>query len=257
MKIKKRDLIHLIREMAIDEMAYMGQPSVLTGETPEENPDEDYKITKTSSIERFFKSKIWHKKANKFFGEDRGFPNSNVWIIPVIGTARERVGKMPFDKRTGSQRGWTANIDLEYLANLDVDKDTLSKINPNNDIIILPDVDFLEVDFYPTPHMLIHALYDEGPLSRLDSVSSVIDAIENSDDEVTSTATKALRSGLSQYEPDFAAEVLTAALIYKDGENLTTFSGRPEFSKMLEKAAQDSRAFLQGKIVYIPILLDL
>jgi hypothetical protein len=254
MKIKKSDLIHLIREMAIDEMAYMGQPSMLTGETPEAHPG---KVTKLSSIKRFFKSNVWHKKANKFFGEERGFPNSNVWIIPVIGDARVRVRKMPLDKRTGSSRGWAANIDLEYLANLDVDKDTLSKINPNNDIIILPSVDYLEVDFYPTPHMLIHALYDEGPLSRLDSVSSVIDAIDYSDGEVTSTATKALRSGLSQSEPDYAAEVLTAALIYKGGENLTTFPGRPEFSKMLEKAAQDSRAFLQGKIVYINIMINL
>lgn len=31
MKIKRRDLVHLIREMAMDEMAYMGMPNIQKG----------------------------------------------------------------------------------------------------------------------------------------------------------------------------------------------------------------------------------
>ena len=56
MKIKRRDLVHLIREMAIDEMAYMGIPNIQKGKPRERlvpPPTRKYH-TENSKIEKIF-----------------------------------------------------------------------------------------------------------------------------------------------------------------------------------------------------------
>ena len=187
MKIKKSDLIHLIREMAIDEMAYMGMPNIQKGQIGNVGKNYPQHNVSIEKLERFFKSKNWNKSADKFFG--RAFPNSNVWVIPQVGDARS--DELQFDKeesgynlpdpgayRPDLGRGNFYSINEKLLKSLGMPEEEIAGVNFANDIIFVP-------RYYrwspaskrgtagfsmPTPHMVVHGLFDGGILSKLPEV---------------------------------------------------------------------------------------
>lgn len=194
MKIKRRDLIHLIREMAIDEMAYMGMPNIQKGTkmgSPAMRSDRPARDIEKAG--RFFKSKNWNKKADKFY--TRAFPNSNVWVIPQIGSKDSE--ELQFDKEESGYtipdftyppppgRGVFYSISEKLLRSLGMPEEEIAGVDFANDIIFVPRVSRA---LYPpsrysspmkvgkrnfnmtTPHMLIHTLFDGGILGSLPEV---------------------------------------------------------------------------------------
>tara|TARA_R110002096_G_scaffold240713_4_gene432589 strand:+ start:456 stop:1412 length:957 start_codon:yes stop_codon:yes gene_type:complete len=193
MKIKRRDLVHLIREMSIDEMAYMGMPNIQKGKKiGSPNMRSDSPTRDIEKIGRFFKSKNWNKKADKFY--TRAFPNSNVWVIPQIGSKDSE--ELQFDKEESGYtipvyafpppegRGVFYSISEKLLRSLGMPEEEIAGVNFVNDIIFVPRVE--RPPFAPssynspkvgkrnfsmaTPHMLIHALFDGGILSKIPEV---------------------------------------------------------------------------------------
>lgn len=292
MKIKRRDLVHLIREMAMDEMAYMGMPDIQRGKQyaagldkvapvvvdPSIKSDKKIKINKNlDAIEKFFKSSMFAKKAEKFFGEDRGFPGSNVWVIPQIGD--KNTDSFHFDKnqpyyqkpfyrdtifQVSRTRGFDAAINKEYLLLLGMTEKDISSVDFSNDIIFVPRVSSLTKRALPTPHMIIHALFDGGVMSNAneEAVDRVFHRLDGVEDDIRSTATAALRRPIGL--GDIVPEILTGALLYKDGAKKTKVVD-DEFedylydaegmglTAMLEAAAEATRDYLKGKIVVVDV----
>ena len=193
MKIKRRDLVRLIREMSLDEMAYLGMPNVQRGlEVPRpparrfiSNPMRH--TTDLSKIERYFRSPNFAKKATKFFGEDRGFPGSNVWIIPQIGDPRSP--ELQFNKdepdydpnrsyspmlMTTPGRGAAYNVSEKLLKSLGMSEEGITSVDFANDIIFVPRASKISGGrgnyLMSSPHMIIHSLFDDGVLSKLPEV---------------------------------------------------------------------------------------
>ena len=303
MKIKRRDLVHLIREMAIDEMAYMGIPNIQKGKPREHlvpHPTRKYH-TEISKLEKFFKTPDFAKKATKFFGEDRGFPGSNVWIIPQVGDPRS--DELQFDKEEPgydpnkpdttfvARAGGTYNISEKLLKSLGMSEEGIASVNFTNDIIFVPRVGNLWGDKYnfvlPTTHMIIHALFDGGPLSKLPEVkramiladrqefdtSSPGGEVEYSIPEINPSesfvglfapVTASLRRGGEAERGDVANEILTGALLYRRVlEKITAVPKYEEYlrektgmgvKELINSAIEASRKFLKGKIVMAKVI---
>jgi len=257
MRIKRKDLIRVIREMA-----YMGQPVILKGSEEifrDSDGDVERQNYDPSVIEKYFKSKSWDKKANKFYS--RAFPDSNVWAIPIIGDINSIEVERLFEKfdnenRRYNRRGWSQPIDLELLKEIGLSEDQLNTIDTNKDIIFFIKTSYLEPGFYSSPHMTIHTLYDGGALFDLPLFKQVRDIFENHKDEIRSTATKSIRRGLPSNVPtdDYLAEVMTGAFLYRNGANLTSIPSVPVFSNMLSEAVNEAREFLKGKMVLALVL---
>ena len=291
MKIKRKDLIHLIQEMTLDEMAYMGMPNIQRGKQlpggldkvaprvidPSINSDKKIKINKNlDPIENFFKSSVFAKKAEKFFG-DRSFPGSNVWIIPQIGD--KNTDSFHFNKdhpyyqkpvyrevifQVSRTRGFDIEINKEYLLLLGMSEEDIANVDFANDIIFVPRVSSLVKRALPTPHMIIHALFDGGVMSTANeiAVDRVFNRLDGVEDYIDSTATAALRRPIGR--GDIIPEILTGALLYKDGAKKTKVDD-DEFedylydaegmglTAMLEAAAEATRNYLKGKIVVVDV----
>ena len=309
MKIKRRDLVHLIREMAMDEMAYMGMPNIQKGKPRDDRAPSWSKTkyrTEISKLERFFKTPDFAKKATKFFGEDRGFPGSNVWIIPQVGDPRS--DELQFDKEepgydpdrrytTGREvmisqgRGGAYNISEKLLKSLGMSEEGIDSVNFTNDIIFVPRASNLSGNKYsfllPTTHMIIHALFDGGELSKLPEVKRAMilsdrqafDAnapggeveyfIPEVNPDVTfvglfAPVTASLRRGSEAERDDVANEILTGALLYRSAlEKITAVPKYEEYlrektgmgvKELINSAIEASRKFLKGKIVIVEVL---
>lgn len=307
MKIKRRDLAHLIREMAIDEMAYMGMPNIQKGKPRDRQPnkyDKKKYHTEISKLEKFFKTSKFAKNATKFYGEDRGFPGSNVWIIPQVGDPRsdelqfdkEEPGYDPDKYRTGAflatpDRGSTYNISEKLLKSLGMSEEGIASVNFTNDIIFVPRATNLFGDKYnfvlPTTHMIIHALFDGGALSKLPEVKrAMILAARQQYDAASpggevaywipeinpsegfvglfAPVTASLRRGFEAQADDVANEILTGALLYRRVlEKITAVPKYEEYlrektgmgvKELINSAIEASRKFLKGKIVIVDVV---
>ena len=307
MKIKRRDLVHLIREMAIDEMAYMGMPNIQKGKPRDRQPnkyDNTKYHTEISKLEKFFKSSNFAKKATKFYGEDRGFPGSNVWIIPQVGDPRS--DELQFDKEepgynpdkfysgafmTTPGRGGTYNISEKLLKSLGMSEEGIASVNFTNDIIFVPRATNLFGNKYnfvlPTTHMIIHALFDGGALSKLPEVKRAMilaarHAFDSNDPggEVSywipevqpsgsfvglfAPVTASLRRGGEAAPDDVANEILTGTLLYRRVlEKITAVPKYEEYlrektgmgvKELINSAIEASRKFLKGKIVIVEVV---
>jgi hypothetical protein len=315
MKIKKKDLIHLIREMALDEMAYMGMPNVQIGQ---QSPwDEGRRNWNLSKIEKFFKSKNYAKKATKFFGESRGFPGSNVWVIPQVGRADSKEFQFNKDEPgyvkpyTFDSRGNVHNISEKLLRALGMPEEDIESVDFAKDIIFVPSANSVQGGYktdaerednytgvgdggpgysLPTPHMLIHALYDGGSLSKLPEVERVriledypeieellevqsgghviyrIKEINdgNEFEGIYAPIAATLRAGMRDEDLiEFVNEILTGCLLYRGLEKIKVapeydayISGKTGMGvkELLSSAVEASREFLKGKIVSVRVV---
>lgn len=310
MKIKKKDLVRLIREMTLDEMAYMGIPNVQIGQMSRNFRDRNGSLSK---IEKFFKSKYYNKKAEKFFGEDRGFPGSNVWVIPQVGRADSEEFQFNKDEPgyvkpyTFDSRGNVHNISEKLLRALGMPEEDIASVDFAKDIIFVPSADHLmggwkteaeredlkalgadtpKTNFtLPTPHMLIHGLYDGGALSKLPEVERVrvledypellkvergraiyrIEEINdgNAFEGFYAPIAASLRAGMRDEDLfEFVNEILAGCLLYRGLEKIKV---SPEYDayirektgmgvkELLSSAVEASRKFLKGKIVSVRV----
>ena len=319
MKIKRRDLVHLIREMAMDEMAYMGMPNIQKGTKLSPGGAQLSRDTPTRDIEkigRFFKSKNWNKNADKFY--TRAFPNSNVWVIPQIGSKDSE--ELQFDKEESGYtipdftypqptgRGVFYSISEKLLRSLGMPEEEIAGVDFANDIIFVPRVGRPTIHpsklnspskvgarsfSMPTPHMLIHALFDDGILSLLPEVERariifdgedpynkpvpakkvlpggdieyVIPGIEPEKSFIGMKApiTAALRgSAIADETDELANEVFAGVLLYRGLERIVV---APELEKwvyektgmgvkeLINSAIEACRAHLKGKIVAVEV----
>jgi hypothetical protein len=214
-KIKKRDLIQIIREMA-----YMGMPNIQTGQTTHlarsfpENSSDSSNSKRVQKINYFFKSKNWHKRAQSF---SSAFPNSNVWVIPQVGDMGS--DELQFDKEepgydldavlSHRNRGNFYNINKNLLRSLGMPEEVISGVRLTQDIIFVPRNWRWEVDpgkigsagfSLPTPHMIFHALFDGGALFNLPEVMRAESTIGADHLNLAeSIAVDVLRDGIIKY----------------------------------------------------------
>lgn len=314
MKIKKSDLVRLIREMALDEMAYMGMPNIQIGQGSRNWTDRSNSLSK---IEKFFKSKYYDKRAEKFFGEDRGFPGSNVWIVPQVGRADSEEFQFNKDEPgyvkpyTFDFLGNVHNISEKLLKALGMPEEEIASVDFAKDIIFVPIASALNGGYktqaeredqlalgvntprtnfaLPTPHMLIHALYDDGILSKLPEVERlriiedypeteelievqrgghVIYRIKEINDGnkfegLYAPIAATLRAGMRGEDLfEFVNEILAGCLLYRGLEKIKVDSKYDAYirektgmgvKELISSAVKASREFLKGKIVSVRV----
>jgi len=180
MKIKKKDLIHLIQEMALDEMAFMGVRNTVQDKG---HPYSDDPTFNPSKIERFFKTKKFQKDAELFFGETRAFPGSNVIIVPRLGQFRwgSADEESQEKKRYQAVKSFLISLDAARLQFYDLndvtmktllefDQEEISKINQEKDVVLYVSQGQISYGFNTTVHNIFHSFFE-----------GVVESYENED----------------------------------------------------------------------------
>jgi len=162
-KIKKRDLISLIREMA-----YMGVKktkkgdSTFFGDNPLTNPDK---------LEKLFTNKKFKKQADIFFGETKAFPGSNVFIVPMLGDFdwsagtelrknRSAVSQFEIFSDTYSRTSFYDLNDQTMKNLLGLTEEETEEIDTSKDVVLLPRQVQIDGDFNSTVHMIFHSFFE-------------------------------------------------------------------------------------------------
>ena len=259
MKLTRRQLKELIQEMS-----FAGMPNImrtqatgydslsLTDEIKEQDPSIDPDTMGTSEyrdkVEKYFRSPKYQNDAKLWLG--LAFPDSNVQIIPYIGSEASAVQTV----RTGKEEGFeelmrnpdlmkhvpqvdsqgkynyrTATYDMStnqnMLTNIGVDPST---VNLTNDIILVPVASVLKRGFIPSIHVTVHTMFDNDLFSYMlnpnpdASITNIVVAMDiladfdfDNDQErmmrfSQAPVTDAIRLGNVGTSFDFAAEVMTA-----------------------------------------------
>lgn len=280
MKIKKRDLIQIIREMA-----YMGVKKTKKGE----DPHEYHPLTDPDKLEKLFTNKKFKRQADLFFGETKAFPGSNVIIIPAVGY---------FEWSEGSKwkEGYTAASQFEIFQKtsarvtfydlneqtmkglLGLSQEEIEEIDSSKDVVLHVFQGVIDKDFNATVHMVFHSFF-EGIIDLLeqDKMSNYLPATRkvleylnsiagprvygqiyknleiNTIGSIKTNATKYLR-GKDTFKKiaagDFFSEILTASflrysgakneVLYDDRNSLKYGEVNPEETENLKMLLQDS-----------------
>ena len=280
MKIKKRDLIQIIREMA-----YMGVKKTQKGESPYGY----HRSTDPDKLEKLFTNKKFKRQADLFFGETKAFPGSNVIIIPAVGS---------FDWSEGSksEEGYKVASQFEifqktsarvtfYELNeqtmkglLGLSQEEIEEIDSSKDVVLYVFQGQIDKDFNATVHMVFHSFF-EGIIDLLeeDTMSNYLPATRkvleylnsitgpriygqitknleiNTIGSIRTNATKHLR-GKDTFKKigagDFFSEILTASflrysgakneVLYDDKNSLKYGEVNPEETENLKMLLRDS-----------------
>lgn len=252
----------------------------------EHSTSEEYRL----KVESYFNSKVFLEKAKTFIG-GKAFPNNNVYIVPYIGNEYSAFQHLHSGSEDGflelmnapesdlihdkvpnldGKRFYLSDINEDMLYNLNFDKDTVSTIlsNASNSIVIIPIATILKRRFFPSPHMIIHALFDTNnfepssvkPEAGTKNISMALSVLSYFDKDNKSErkkrlsfsqTTKALREDDLNTSFDYAAEVMTGALLYKDGISSLEYNDR--IKTIIERATIEFSKFFKGKIVLVTV----
>lgn len=241
-------------------------------------------------VEKFFRSKKFQREAKKFFG-GKVFPNSNVYVIPFIGNEHAAYQTMTTGTEEGFEKMMSdpemnkkiPKIDSEgkygnrfelfdlseqLLMNLKVKEETINQIDLSSDIVFVPVATVLKKTFFPSVHMIIHSMFDSDmfadwmnePSSNIKNVSLAMSTLSDfdADDPNERTkmlsmapTTKALRKDLINTSFDYAAEVMTGALLYKGGISKLKFDN--EMKQIIKNATNEFKNIFPGKIALISV----
>ena len=241
-------------------------------------------------VEKFFRSKKFERDAKKFFG-GKVFPNSNVYVVPFIGNEHaayqtittgneegfqdmmsdpeinKKIPKIDSEGKYGN-RFELFDLSEQLLTNLKIKENTISQIDLNSDIVFVPVATVLKKTFFPSVHMIIHSMFDSDmfadwmnePSSNIRNVSLAMSTLSDFDAndsderaEMLSMAptTKALKNDLINTSFDYAAEVMTGALLYKGGISKLKFDS--EMKQIIKNGTNEFKAIFPGKIVLISV----
>lgn len=241
-------------------------------------------------VESYFKSKSFLEKAKEFIG-GRAFSGSDVYIVPYIGNEYSAFQHLHSGSEDGflelmnapesdsihdkvpyldGKRFYLSDINEDMLYNLNFDKDTVSKIlsNASNSIVIIPIATILKRRFFPSPHMIIHSLFDSDNfepssvdpevgtknISMALSLLSYFDKDNESERKKRlslSETTKALRNDDLNTSFDYASEVMTGALLYRNGINSLKYNNK--IKTIINRATVEFSKFFKGKIVLVTV----
>ena len=241
-------------------------------------------------VEKFFRSKKFERDAKRFFG-GKVFPNSNVYVIPFVGNEHaayqtittgteegfqdmmsdpEMNKKIPKIDSEGKYGNRFELFDLsdQLLVNLKVNEEIINQIDLESDIVFVPVATVLKKTFFPSVHMIIHSMFDSDmfadwmnqPSSNIKNVSLAMSTLSDFDaddpeerEEMLSMAptTKALRNDLINTSFDYAAEVMTGALLYKGGISKLKFDN--EMKQVIASATNEFKNIFPGKVVLISV----
>lgn len=227
--------------------------------------DNDFE-TESMKLMKYFASNKFNKDAEKFYGE-KVFPGRNVWVVPYIGSEHAAYGEIflgdvqrGYDNRNNvpgitGLGGGLGNRTLLYpitdtvLGNLGIDK---NNVDIANDTIFLPIVSTMINPFFPSVHMIIHAIFDQSidVPSELSEIGSLLEYISDNYDYFSSLkpeTTKSLREKTYQNDTDFAAEIMTGAVLYSGGINNLRFDDT--IKEKIKKCVNIFKNQTKGKIV--------
>jgi hypothetical protein len=284
MKLTKRQLIKLI------EMAFKGVKDPIRSQTDgnfsavgSELGDMDLGLEASKDrVAKYFKSSKFSKQAEKFYG-DRNFPGSNTWVVPFLGSEYEAYGNIilgdenypsyeksrkqvpGIDELGGGQgdRMITYPMTPEIIKRLGLEIGGNNGVNLTNDIIFVPIATIIRRDFVPSVHMIIHAIFDQlGVEDGMPLMNEVIEELEdlsfnyyysgrsNPVPTIQPGTTASLRRG-PQSPPDFIAEVLAGAILYKGGIERLPFNS--DLKQLINDAVEEFRNHIKGKVVIITV----
>lgn len=253
--------------------------SALGGEVGDPNVNvETYK----DQLEKYFKSPLFAKQADKFYG-DRNFPGSNTWVAPFLGSEYAAYGHIILGNETypniknnsqqvpgiesigGGQgeRMITYPITPEIVERLGLEIGGNDGVNLTNDIIFVPIATSLIRNYLPSVHMIIHAMFDQiGVEDGMPLMNDVIDELEeiafdyyysgksNPVPSIRPGTTNSLRKGA--FGPsDFVAEVLSGAILYRGGINKLPFNN--DLKQRINDAVEEFRNHIKGKVVMVTV----
>ena len=324
LKLIKEELGHaleLISEEDLEE-AFKGIPNVITddgmgltqvgiafvnsklkakGEPPWDKLPEEEKQKHFQQIKRYFvgrknRETPFQKKAKKIFS-GKVFPNSDLYIVPFIGSeiaAMKKIsnagGKDLSAKRAGQalrvlggDRFKAFSLDTNVLISLGLPKETVDSMK-QNDIVIIPLATTISKDFWPSPHMIFHAIVDSDHIAQhMPETRKFYFFLKNQlgkDDDQFRTIgrTKAFRDGAINGPNDAAAELIVGALLYgyddidpagewsqygmkqdkKNNKNPRSWRGDkrgllPNFTEQVTKVTNEIKEFMPGKIIVISV----
>ena len=283
MKITRRQLQILI------EMAFRGvkqpirsQPggnhSAVGGELGDQNLDLE---TSKDRVAQYFKSPLFSKQADKFYG-DRNFPGSDTWVVPFLGSEYEAYGNIilgdeshPNYKNSrqqvpgishfgggGGDRMMTYPLTADVVERLGLANDN---VNLTNDIVFVPIATTLKRNFLPSVHMIIHAMLDQlGVEDGMPLMNDVISELEDLAFDYYYTnwgkgdpvpvirpgTTNSLRNRPDS-PPDFVAEVLSGAILYKGGIENLPFNDN--LKQKIGNAVNEFKNHIKGKVVMVTV----
>lgn len=256
MKIKKRDLIRLILEMSLDEMAYMGVKKIKKGDSSffDNDPSSD-----PNKIEKLFTNKKFKNQADLFFGETKAFPGSNVFIVPAVGSfdwSEDSKTKVVYTIASQYKILETSSRVTVYDLNeqtmkglLDLSQEEMEEIDSSNDVVLHVSQGQIVKDFNATVHIVFHSFF-EGIIDLLEenTMSNYFPATRkaleylnfatgprvygqisknleiNTIGSIRTNATKYLRNYLREKDAskkigtgDFFSEILTASFLRYSG----------------------------------------
>jgi hypothetical protein len=160
MKITLRQLRSLIREMAFDRLSRMtnvsGDAHGAFGD--QEISDERLQTEpgiwagRKSSVEKYFKSKSWTKKAQGAYKNIQ----SKIWVIPNFSSGLEYWDSYRGNEILSFEEALPAIEVSDYTP-----EETKAHLNSGGTLWIL-NSDRITADFWPSPWMALHALFDDG-----------------------------------------------------------------------------------------------
>ena len=322
LKLIKEELSYvfeLISEEDLEE-AFKGVPSVITDDglgltqvgigfvnnklkaqgktwddlSPEEKKKHFEKIKKYF-VGRGEKTKF-QKTAKKIFS-GKVFPGSDLYMVPFIGSeiaAMKKVaaagGKDLSTNRAGQalrvlggDRFKAFSLDTKVLTALGLPKETVDGMK-SNDIVIIPLATTTSKDFWPSPHMIFHAIVDSDhiaahmPKTR-EFYYFLREKLGKDDTQFrTIGRTKAFRDNAINGPNDAAAELIVGALLYgyddidprgawnlygmkKDKKQQAVSRDQrgdqqgllPNFTKQVTEVTNEIKEFMPGKIIVISV----
>jgi hypothetical protein len=242
MKIKRRDLVHLIREMAMDEMAYMGVRKPVKGKHDYFKGDPSFDPDR---IERFFKTKRFQKQAKLFFGETKAFPGSNVIIVPRLGqfewgaTGEESQEKKRFrdvepfliDLDASRARFYDLNDETMKIL-LEFDQEEIDKVDQSKDVVLYVTQGQISYRFNTTVHQIFHSFFE-----------GIVESYENEDLNLARFLPNTLQALKYLYE---ITRPTGTTMLSTDSEINTVGSIRTNATKYLRGKAHFTKGFLGG-----------
>jgi hypothetical protein len=238
--------------------------------------------TYKGQLEKYFKSPLFAKQANKFYG-DRNFPGSNTWVAPFLGSEYAAYGhiilgnetypsfknssqKVPGIEGIGGGQGdrmITYPITPEIVERLGLKIGGNDGVNLTNDIIFVPIATAVNRNFLPSVHMIVHAMFDqlgvEDGMPLMNDVMSELEELafnyyyigkSNPVPSIHPGTTNSLRN--SPFGPsDFVAEVLSGAILYRGGINKLPFNN--DLKQRINDAVEEFRNHIKGKVVMVTV----